>query len=218
MAVAALACAVLPVAGAQAQPAAGIEVSVQIDGMTETYARGETPLSFVVSRLRLDHVLSASGSGLIATAPITGEKGRIDETYPPGAEPRGFALEKGRNGQPLLRVWADQLPRGAVVEARFLRGGWADLAAGRAVALVASVRALQRIHGVAEQLGKAIGLGLRRQLADAVPFLTIQVGDPVLQSLRLDGDDVVLEGSRNGLTATYPDAQATYAAPVSIGR
>ena len=204
-------------AHAQDPSAPGIDVHIRMENLTENYVRGPDPLSFVVTRLRLNYVLSANGSGVLASQRISNSAQSIDQPFTPGREPRGFTLVKGRDGQPRMRVWADGLPREAAVPARFIKGDWNALAAGRPVVLAAAVEDLQRAHGVATQLGKVVTTALRQRLENAIPFVTVRIGDLVLRRLDVSEHDVIINGSGRGLTVNYPNAEISYNAPVSIG-
>jgi hypothetical protein len=188
-----------------------------MEGLTESYVRGPDPLSFVVTRLRLNYTLAANGSGVLATQRISNSAQSIDQPFTPGREPRGFTLVQGRDGQPRMRVWAEGLAREAAVRARFIKGDWNALAAGRPVVLAAAVEDLQRAHGVANQLGKVVTTALRQRLENVIPFVTIRIGDLVLRRFDVSESDVVIEGSSRGLTVNYPDAEISYNAPVSVG-
>jgi hypothetical protein len=202
---------------AQAPDGPGIDVHIRVDRMSEDYIRGAAPLSFAVSRLRLTYQLSANGSGILATQRISNPSESIDQPFTPGREPRGFSLALGKNGQPQLRVWAAGLQREVIVPARFVRGDWAALTAGAPVVLAAPVEDLQRAHGVADQLGKVVTRALRQRLENAIPFVTIRIGDMVLQDISLSRRDAIIEGSSRGLAVTYPAAEISYGAPVTVG-
>jgi hypothetical protein len=142
----------------------------------------------------------------------------IDQPFTAGREPRGFQIDRDAEGGQLFRIWAEGLPREALVRARFVKGDWQGLRAGRAVALAAPVRELERIHGVGEQLGRAVTNGLRQRLEGLVPFMSIRVGELRQTGLRVWKDDVIIEGSGGALRVIYPTAEASYDAPVSVGR
>ncbi len=186
--------------------------------MSEDYARGDAPLAFVVTRLRLRHELSANGSGILASQRIGNPPELLDQSYTPGREPRGFTIGRDGSGRPQLRVWAEGLPRQASVAARFVKGDWNALAAGRPVALAASVDELQRAQGVVQQIGRLLTRELRQRFENAIPFVTIRIGDLTLRRLDLSARDVVIQSAGSGLRVVYPDADVTYAAPVTVGR
>jgi hypothetical protein len=197
---------------------AGIDVVIRIDRMVEDYTRTRAPLSYAVSRMQFHHVLSASGTGMIATRQFSASEDEVDQRFAPGEEPRGFHITKGRNGQPLFRIRAVGLPRETVVEGRFLRGDWADLEAGRRVSMAVSVHKLDRAQGAAERVGEAVTAQLRGKLESAIPFVKVRVGEMTRKRLRLWGEEVVLTGNRHELVAEYPTAEMTYGAPVTLGR
>ncbi|MEN3949948.1 hypothetical protein [Iodidimonas sp. SYSU 1G8] len=186
--------------------------------MSERYGRDQEPFSFAVRRLQLAYVLSASGSGMLASQRLSYPKQSLDEQFPGASAPRGFRLERDRSGQPRLSIWAEGLERDAYVPARFLKGDWSALAAGRPVAMTVSVDDLERIHGVGAQLGEAVTLGLRERLATAIPFFRIRIGDLRQTGMTLAEDRAVIQGTSEALTVVYPDAEVSYAAPVSVGR
>lgn len=208
--------AAAPVA-AQA-PDATLDVRIRIETMSERYVRDREPLSFAVRRLQLAYVLSASGSGMLASQRLSYPRQSLDEQFPPGSAPRGFTLQRDRSGQPRLRIWAEGLAQEAHVPARFLKGDWSTLAAGRPVAVTVSVDDLERIHGIGAQLGEAVTLGLRERLATAIPFFRIRIGNLRQTGMTLAEDRAVIQGTSEALTVVYPDAEVSYAAPVSVGR
>ncbi|MEN3976941.1 hypothetical protein [Emcibacter sp. SYSU 3D8] len=175
-------------------------------------------MSYAVSRTRLHYTLSANGSGMLASQRIGSAPQSRDDSFAPGQEPRGFVVGKAVNGQPLLRIWARDLPNEVTVPARFVKGDWAALRAGRRIALAASARNLQQAHGVAERVGQVATAWLRQNFADAIPFVRLNFGDLTLRRMNLSRDDVVIDGTAARMTATYPDGELSYSAPVSMGR
>jgi hypothetical protein len=207
-----------PEASAQYGSPPGIDIHIGITGLTEDYARGPAPLSYAVTRASLRYSLSANGSGILASQRIGSGPQSREESFAPGQEPRGFTLARGGGGQPQLRIWAQELPRQVTVAARFVRGDWNALMAGRPVTLAASAGELARAHGVAERLGVAVTQWLRDRFSDAIPFVTIQIGDLTLTRMNLSANDVVIDGGGGGFVVRYPDGEFSYAAPVSMGR
>jgi hypothetical protein len=208
----------LAAAPAQAQSPAGIDVHIAVSGLTEDYANAGAPLQYVVTRARLQYSLAANGSGLLESQRIGNGPQSRDDTFAPGQEPRGFTVGQGRGGQPVLRIWAQELPGEVSVPARFVRGDWNALSAGRPVTLVASARAVQRAHGVAQRIGQTATQWLRQNFSNAIPFMTIHIGDLALRRMDLSSDDVVIESNGRKLKVTYPDGELSYSAPVSMGR
>lgn len=216
IAAAAVAALAAPAPAQDAQ--AGIDVHIAVNGLTENYAAGGEPLRFAVSRARVQYTLSANGSGLLASQRIGNAPQSRDDSFAPGQEPRGFTLARGRSGQPVLRIWAQELPNEVTVPARFVRGDWNALSAGRRVTLAASARDLQRAHGVTRRIGETATRWLRQNFSDAIPFVTIRIGNLALRRMDLSRDDVVIDGTANRLAVTYPDGELSYSAPVSMGR
>ncbi|MGE0668329.1 MAG: hypothetical protein AB7O49_17370 [Sphingomonadales bacterium] len=214
MLVAVLAAVAAPVL---AQDSAGIDVHIAVSGLTEDY-EAAAPLSFVVTRARLEYALSANGSGVLASRRIGNGPQLLDESFARGREPRGFTIARESDGRPMLRIWAQELAGEANVPVRFVRGDWSALSAGRPVTLVASARALQRAHGVTRRIGQTATGWLRGQFSDAIPFVTIDIGDLRLKRMELSSDDVVIAGTGRRLVVTYPDGELSYGAPVSFGR
>ena len=204
-------------APASAQDPAGIDVQIGISGLEEDYSE-TAPLSFVVTRARLSYSVSANGTGYLSSRQIgTGPQAR-NETFTSGQEPRGFTLSRTRDGRPALRIWARELRGEATVPVRFVKGDWGALSAGRTVMLTASARELQRAHGVTRRIGETATDWLRAQFSDAIPFVTIRIGDLALKRMDLSSDNVVIAGNGRRLTVTYPDGELGYSAPVSLGR
>ena len=197
---------------------AGIDVHIAVRGLTETYVSDATPLRFAVTRARVQYTLSANGSGFLASQRIGNAPQTRDDSFAPGQGPRGFTLAKARNGQPQLRIWAWELPNEVIVPARFVKGDWNALSAGRRVTLAASARDLQRAHGVTRRIGQTATQWLRQNFSDAVPFVSIRIGNLALKRMDLSRDDVIIDGAGGRLTVTYPDGELSYGAPVSVGR
>jgi len=197
---------------------AGVDVHIAVTGLTENYAGDAAPLRFAVTRARVQYTLSANGSGFLASQRIGNAPQSRDDSFAPGQGPRGFTLAKGRNGQPVLRIWSQDMPNEVTVPARFVRGDWNAVAAGRRVTLAASARDLQRAHGVTRRIGQAATQWLRQNFSDAIPFMTIRIGTLVLRRMDLSRDDVIIDGAGDRLTVTYPDGELSYSAPVSMGR
>lgn len=203
-------------AAAQEAPA-GIDVHIAISGLNETYAGGDA-MRFAVTRARLQYTLSANGTGFLDSQRIGNAPQSRDDSFAPGQEPRGFTLAKGRSGLPVLRIWAQELPNEVTVPARFVKGDWNALSAGRRVTLAASAKDLQRAHGVAQRIGQTATQWLRQNFSDAIPFMTIRIGNLVLRRMNLSRDDVIIDGTGNRMTVAYPDGELSYSAPVSMGR
>lgn len=201
-----------------AQSPAGIDVHIGVRGLTEDYGADRAPLSFAVSRARLQYSLSANGSGILASRRIGNGPQSRDDIFEPGQEPRGFALSRTRDGRPQLRIWSQEMKGEASVPARFVRGDWNALSSGRPVTLIASARELQRAHGVTQRIGATATQWLRGQFGDAIPFMTVQIGNLQLTNMSLSNDDVVIDGTSRRLTVRYPDGELSYSAPVSISR
>ncbi len=215
----AIAVLALTAAPAVAQEAsAGIDVHIAVNGLTESYAGGTAPLRYLVTRARVQYALSANGSGLLASQRLGNAPQSRDDSFAPGQEPRGFTIVKGRSGQPALRIWAQELPNEVTVPARFVKGDWTALADGRRVTLAASARELQRAHGATQRIGQVATQWLRQNFSDAIPFVTIRIGNLVLRRMNLSRDDVIIDGTANRLTVSYPDGELSYNAPVSMGR
>lgn len=198
--------------------AAGVDVHIGISGLTEDYAGADAPMRYVVTRARVQYALSANGTGFLESQRIGNAPKSRDDKFAPGQEPRGFILAKGRSGQPVLRIWSQELPNEVTVPARFVKGDWNALSAGRRVTLAASAKELQRAHGVTQRIGQTATQWLRQNFSNAIPFMTIQIGNLVLQRMDLSRDDVIIDGTSNRMTVTYPDGELSYSAPVSMGR
>lgn len=202
---------------AQAQSSAGIDLHIGVSGLTEDYA-STGPMTYAASRARVGYSIAANGTGVLASRRIgTGPQAR-DDSFAPGQEPRGFTVSRARDGRPVLRIWAQELQGDSTVPAKFVRGDWNAMAAGRPVTLVASARELQRAYGVTRRIGQEATQWLRGQFSDAIPFVTITIGALKLTAMNLSSDDVVIEGNGRRFSISYPDGDLSYSAPVSIGR
>jgi hypothetical protein len=200
--------------GEAVRPDGGLDVTIRIDELVESHAAGATSLTFVIRDVSVGYEVSATGRGSLAGLRVDLPRGTVEQAFAPDKATRAFRLEKGRDGQPvlILRIGQDAGVKSARVPGLFARSDWNMLTAGRSITILADAEGMDLTRRLSVQLAMLVALDLAAEVRKQHPQAAF--GAPELRTLRLDGDQAVAQGNRNGLSFSYPSAVGLFYVPV----
>jgi hypothetical protein len=201
----------LSAAPVAAQPAAsgGVDVQVRLDDLVESYAASKTSFAFLLRDVSFGYELSGTGRGALGGQKFSQPRQDIEQTAPPGKEPRGIIIEKGRGDEPRLRVRLSGEKGDVLVDAKFIRSTWSMLSEGRTVTIIAPAEEMGILPAVLGNIRRPISEDVKGHLTGLPPqgIETLE-----LRTSRTEGDQVIIQGNRMGFTVSYPAVTATYSA------
>ncbi|MBI1179525.1 MAG: hypothetical protein GC201_03140 [Alphaproteobacteria bacterium] len=194
----------------QPAPSGGVDAQVRIDDLVESYDRAPRSMAYLLRNISLGYEVTMSGRGVFDVPRTTLPRETVDQSITRQREPRGIIIDQGRDGQPILRFRFADTKVEIRVQGTFIRSTWEMLAQGRDVTIMAPVEPLTIVRRIAGQVGQGVSPLVRKQLSGTS---TATIEDLTLRQTRTEGDKVIIQCDRGGLTISYPPIIATYDAP-----